>query len=185
MREKGFEGASELARQYHAQDPELQFKAKFGAYKDNPELFRDENAPEIIERREKMPWYSRIGTGGSAMGFYSTPSDTYGATGEEEKTSTRQSKDYIKQVDKQDANKEADLLSDFFVNTESGRQLVKEDKELTRIYEGIEKSIGGEINALQKKIDQSSELYKISGRNLQGARIILEDEKREIKRPKL
>lgn len=184
LEQKGMQGAIETASQHHRLDPEIQFRAKYGAYKDNPELFRDEDAPEMVERKRKKSWLEYIGTGGSAMGGNAAPVDRYGTSGHDDPTHTRLSQEYLERIDKQGKQQEIDKLSDFLTNTESGRDFVEYDDELTEQYKEVERTIGGEINKLQKEIEASKEQYKISGRNYQNARIILDEEKkRKLENP--
>lgn len=191
LEQKGMQGAIETASQHHRLDPEIQFRAKYGAYTDNPELHRDEDAPELAERKRKKAWYEHIGAGGSAMGQYTTPQtpgEDYGETGHEDPTRTRLSQGYLERTDKQGKQQEIDKLSDFLTNTESGRDFVEYDEGITKYFQELKPVLDTQIEELDAEIRRkATERQKITQRGVPGTRYgvnpswLTEDEREKIR----
>lgn len=127
----------------HRYDPEISFSAKYGAYKDNPELFRDrwedtENVP-LTELAQKK--YDQIKAKSRPKGM--TPIVPVGYAGMPAKP----------QQEKPD---ELESLKDFLTNTPSGRGFVEYDKKRKESFAQLDKQLNAEIANLEKEINEKS-----------------------------
>jgi hypothetical protein len=142
----------------HRYDPEISFSAKYGAYKDNPELFRDrwedtENVP-LTDLAQKK--YDQIKAKSRPKGM--TPIVPVGYAGMPAKP----------QQEKPD---ELESLKDFLANTPSGRGFVEYDKKRKESFAQLDKQLDAEIANLEKEIkEKSSARQKLIGRGVPGTR---------------
>lgn len=142
----------------HRYDPEISFSAKYGAYKDNPELFRDrwedtENVP-LTELAQKK--YDQIKAKSRPKGM--TPIVPVGYVG-------------VPAKPQQEKPDELESLKDFLTNTPSGRGFVEYDKKRKESFAQLDKQLNAEIANLEKEINEkSSARQKLIERGVPGTR---------------
>lgn len=130
----------------HKQDPEIAFSAKYGAYKENPQLFRD---------RDKRADETEL-------------TDLAKQKYEQE---TKSKSPLARFTEKDKRKAEMESLQDFLANTPSGREFVEYEKQEKEALEQFGKQLNEEIGKLEKEIkEKATARQKLLDRPVEGTR---------------
>lgn len=126
----------------HRYDPAISFRAKYGAYKEQPELFRDQEA-DITQTQLTKEAQAQLKSV-PKENIYIPGSPTIGQPGF---TTTRTSK---KRKDE-----ELESLQDFLTNTPQGRGFVELDEQRKKQLDEYDQQLVQQISELEKEVERA------------------------------
>lgn len=116
----------------HRQDPDISFRSQYGAYKENPALFRDQE----------------VGT--AEVPITQQASDYF------KQTTKKSIPELNPQQYKREREAEMASIQDFLTNTQLGRGQVEREKQRKQYYETLSQQVDKEIAALEKDLNEKT-----------------------------